>query len=49
MVPGQPEVIAMSDMPEWRLDGSNAATVEVRQTGDHGLSPPATLILDAME
>jgi hypothetical protein len=49
MVPGQPEVIAMSDVPEWRLDGSDAATVEVRQAGDHGLSPPATLILDAME
>ncbi|RYY32529.1 MAG: hypothetical protein EOP59_19010 [Sphingomonadales bacterium] len=49
MVPGQPEVIAMSDVPEWRFDGSDGATVEVRQAGDHGLSPPATLILDAME
>ncbi|HEV7287543.1 phage tail baseplate protein [Sphingomonas sp.] len=49
MVPGQPEVIAMSDVPEWRLNGSGTATVEVRQAGDHGLSPRATLILDAME
>lgn len=48
-VAGQPAIIAMCDSPEWVLTGAESATVEVRQTGDHGLSPPATLILDAME
>ncbi|MDK2766136.1 MAG: phage tail protein [Sphingomonas sp.] len=48
-VPGQPDSVVMSDAPEWLLTGADAATVAVRQAGDHGLSPPATLILDAME
>ena len=45
----QPDIVAMSDAPEWLLTGADAATVEVRQAGDHGLSPPAILILEAME
>lgn len=48
-IAGQPDIVAMCESPEWVLTGAEAATVEVRQTGDHGLSPPATLILDAME
>lgn len=48
-VAGQPDIVAMSNVPEWLLAGREAATIEVRQAGDHGLSPPATLILDAME
>lgn len=49
MVAGAPDTVAMSDAPEWFLEGPAAATVEVRQAGDHGLSPPATMILEAME
>lgn len=45
----QPDRVVMCDTPEWLLIGADAATVEVRQAGDHGLSPPAILILDAME
>jgi hypothetical protein len=48
-VAGQPDVVAMTDSSEWLLMGGDAAIVEVRQAGDHGLSPPATLILEAME
>lgn len=45
----QPDITVMSDAPEWLLTGAGAATVAVRQAGDHGLSPPAILILEAME
>jgi hypothetical protein len=45
----QPDRVVMSDAPEWLLTAPEAATVEVRQAGDHGLSPPAILILEAME
>jgi len=48
-VAGQADVVAMTDSPEWLLMGGDAAVVDVRQAGDHGLSPPATLILEAME
>ncbi len=48
-VAGQPDIVAMSDVPEWLLTGGEAAIIAVRQVGDNGLSPPATLILDAME
>ncbi|WP_422056202.1 phage tail protein [Sphingomonas sp.] len=48
-VSGQPDIVVTSDTPEWLLTGTDAATVEVRQAGDHGLSPPAILILEAME
>lgn len=47
--PGQPDIIAMSDTAAWLLPHIDAMTVEVRQVGDHGLSPPAILNLDAME
>jgi hypothetical protein len=47
-VAGQPDVVAMTNSPEWVLMGGEAAIVEVRQAGDHGLSPPATLNLDAI-
>lgn len=47
--PGQPTSVAMTDVPCWMLEGTGAVEVEVRQAGDHGLSPPATLILEAME
>ncbi len=49
MVAGQPDIVALSDAPRWLVTSAAGATVEVRQAGDHGLSPPATLILDAME
>jgi hypothetical protein len=49
MVAGQPDSVALSDAPQWLVTSAAGATVEVRQAGDHGLSPPATLILDAME
>lgn len=48
-VSGQADQIVMSDAPEWLLDSSDGATVEVRQAGDHGLSTPAILVLEAME
>jgi hypothetical protein len=48
-VTGQPDIVVTSDTPEWLLTGTDAATVEVRQAGDHGLSSPAILILEAME
>lgn len=48
-VTGQPDIVVTSDTPEWLLTGTDAATVEVHQAGDHGLSPPAILILEAME
>ncbi|WP_337848141.1 phage tail protein [Sphingomonas sp.] len=40
---------AISTAPHWFLEGSGAARLEVRQAGDRGLSPPATLTLDPME
>ncbi|MCR5870605.1 hypothetical protein LRS08_08385 [Sphingomonas sp. J315] len=48
-VSGQPDQIVMSDTPEWLLDSSDGATVEVQQAGDHGLSTSAILVLEAME
>ena len=48
-IAGQPPVVVMSDVPSWAVDGTDSIQVEVRQAGDHGLSPPATLTLEAME
>lgn len=48
-IPGQPPVVVMRDTPFWTVDGTSAMQVEIRQAGDHGLSPPATLTLEAME
>ncbi len=49
LVPGQPPAVVISASPSWALAGTGPARVEVRQAGDHGLSSPAILILDAME
>ena len=46
---GVPDIVVLSEAAEWLLTGGDALTVEVRQAGDHGLSPPATVILDEME
>jgi hypothetical protein len=47
--PAGASIEAISTVPHWFLEGGGAARLEVRQAGDRGLSPPATLTLDPME
>lgn len=46
---GAPDTVMLSEAAEWLLTDGDALTVEVRQAGDHGLSPPAILNLDERE